>query len=628
MTERARHFYEFGPFRLDTIERRLLRDGDAIRLTPKVYDTLLVLVENHGSALEKDELMQRLWPDCVVEEGSLTRNVYVLRRVLGETSNGPQYIETLPKRGYRFIAPVEEWWEEPPELIVEERSGSRITIEEQSVPGFFAGPWKTLGLLAVGIVLTGIAVYWTAARTAKRGASPSIAVLPFVNLTGDPQNEYLGDGLTDELINTLSRIGELRVVGRTSVFQFKGKAQDLRRVGEQLRVRTVLEGSVRGAGKNVRITAQLIDVADGYQLWADAYEREMKDVVAIQEVIARAIVDSLKVRLTGGNRLSLVKRGTENIEAYHLYLKGRHSLNKRTGEEMKKAVDLFEQAIAKDPNYAAAHAALADAYTLLVGHALLPPQDAVAKARTAAAKAVSIDETLSDAHAVLGHIKYVYEWDWSGSDREFRRSLELNPGNVTARFLYCSMCLLRLGRTEEAIAEAQRARDLDPLSATANWGLGSVLYRSRAYDRAIEQLRLALEMDPNYYPAQVELGFSLIQKKMLDEAVAVLEKASSLSGGAPRALGVLGHAYALSGRKEAALELLRKLMAEPVLQPSAVAQIYLGLGERDRALTWLEKAVAGERTGLLPAVKVDPIYDSLRGDPRFTELIKRMGLDK
>jgi TolB-like protein/Flp pilus assembly protein TadD len=453
----------------------------------------------------------------------------------------------------------------------------------------------------------------------------SVAVLPFSDLSPQKDQDYFCDGITEELTNALAKIEGLRVVSRTSAFQFKGKVSDIRKIGEQLNVGTLLEGSVRRAGNKLRITAQLVKVSDGYHLWSGTYNRETEDVFAIQEEISRAIVNALEVRLVAGPGRPLVEGHTENLRAYNLYLQGRYHWNKRTETGTRKGIEYFEQAIAEQPNYAAAHAGLADSYALLASVAR--PKDVMPKAKAAALKTLEIDNTFAQAHASLAFVLSFYDWDWPAAEREYQRAIELNPGNATAHQWY-SGYLRAVGRMDQAFNEMKRAQELDPLSLAAGRDMGRLFRSMRQYDRAIEQYRKVLELDPNFPSAYMHLGMAYEEKRMYKEAVAAFEKARSLGGANSLILGSLGHGYAVSGNRPGAerlLEELRDLSMRGYASPISRVLIYIGLGERDRAFEWLDRAYE-EHDPWLAWLKADPIFDSLRADPRFDILLKKLGL--
>jgi serine/threonine protein kinase/Tfp pilus assembly protein PilF len=470
----------------------------------------------------------------------------------------------------------------------------------------------------------------------RKETGPSIAVLPFANLSADKEQEYFCDGMAENLINALTHVEDLRVVARTSAFSFRGKEIDIREVGRKLKVETLLEGSVRKAGSRLRISAQLINVADGYHLWSEKYDRDIgetccpEDIFTIQDEISLAVVDKLKVKLLGEEKAKLVKRHTRDLEAYDLYLKGRFFWNKRTQEGYRKSLGYFQQAIDRDPTYALAYVGIADCHNLLGWYDYLPPQEAFARARAAAQKALEMDDTLAEANASRGWISTNYEWDWPAAESKYRRAIELNPSYATAHQWYAEY-LSYMGRHDESVAEAKRAQELDPFSMIINTDLGQVLYYARQYDQAIEQLQKTLELDPNFIVAHFFLAFVYAQKAMNDKAIAEAQRAMDLSArDHSLILAQLGATYSYSGRRDDAkkvLDELHQLSNQRYVSPFYMALIYMGLGQKDQAFEWLERAYK-ERDHWLETLKVHPWLDSLRSDPRFTALLKRIGLEK
>ena len=484
--------------------------------------------------------------------------------------------------------------------------------------------WATLG---IGAFLVGVVLVALLYMNQRRGAAiDSIAVLPLVNVSADPNTEYLSDGISESIINTLSQLPNLRVMARSTVFRYKGKDTDPQKVGQDLRVRAVLTGRVLQRGDTLIVQTELVDAEKGSQLWGAQYNRPVADVLAVQEDISREISQNLRLRLTGEEKQRLTKHSTENAEAYQLYLKGRYYWNKRTPQGFKKAREQFEQAIEKDPGYALAYTGLADCYNVLDWYGLLAPKECYPKAQAAATKALALDDTLAEAHASLGFLKALYEWDWSGSEREFKRAIELNPNYSTAH-LYYNNFFSGQGRLDEALVEHRRALESDPLSLVINAALGNTLYFRRQYDQAIEQFRRTLEMDPNFPLAHLGLGMAYEQKGMYAAAIAGLQKATELFEGEPIGLAALGHAYAVSGKKEEArkiLEELDQLRKRRYVSAYYFAAIYAGLGEKDQAWAWLEKAYEERASWLNVRFKVDPRFDSLHSDPRYQDLLRRM----
>jgi serine/threonine protein kinase/Tfp pilus assembly protein PilF len=465
-----------------------------------------------------------------------------------------------------------------------------------------------------------------ASKTAEPLGVRSLAVLPFANLSADKENEYFSDGLAEEIINALTRLPGLRVIARTSSFSFRGKEADVREIGAKLNVESILEGSVRKSGSRIRITAQLINVADGSHHWSERYDREMTDVFAIQDDISQAIVNKLRVELEASQ--PLIKRYTENVEAYNLYLKGRYHILKMTPEGFAKAKEYYEQAIAIDPNFALAWYGLAYFYHLLGYLGIMPPKAANAQSSQAAQKALEHDDMLAEAHAMMAVLR-ASEFDWGGAEREFGRALELDPKSQDVWFNYEYYYLVPMRRLDEAIVASRRAAELDPLSPTRQWFLGYRFYMARQWDRAIEQCRNVLELDPNYYLGYFLLAACNTGAGNLDEAVRAFEKAAQLSGRIPMTLGTLGCAYALSGRigqAQKLLEELQELAKKAYVQPWSFAAIYVGLGEIDRCFDWLEKMV-DEREPLMFEFPVNVAFYPLRSHPRYRALLRKMNLD-
>jgi TolB-like protein/Flp pilus assembly protein TadD len=481
----------------------------------------------------------------------------------------------------------------------------------------------TAGLTAMILILMGMGIYLFTVPS----QIDSLAVLPFVNASADPNMEYLSDGIAETLMNQLSQLPNLKVISRASVVRYTGKESDPQAAGKSLNVQAVLMGKVVQTDDNLTISAELVDVRNNRHLWGDKYTRKLADILVLQDEIARQISNQLRIRLTGEEKNRLAKRHTENTEAYQLYLKGRYFWNRRTQEGIKKAVEFFQQAIEKDPNYALAYAGLADSYNVLAVFSELPPKEAYPKAKAAAMKALEIDDTLAEAHTSLASVRLRHDWDWLGAEGEFKRAIKLNPSYATARYWY-ALYLAQMGRFDEAIAEAKRAQEVDPVSLVTNYHVGAILYYARQYDKAIEQLRMTLELDPNFAVAHTFLGRAYRQKGMYEEAIAEFQKAITLAGVSSNRLGELGHAYAVSGnRGEArkALDELKELSKRRYVSPYAMALLYIGLDEKDQALKWLGKAHE-ERISSLDTLKVNPMFDTLCSDPTFADLLRRMGL--
>ena len=469
----------------------------------------------------------------------------------------------------------------------------------------------------------GLARYSAGSLAEVTPAMASIAVLPLVNMSPDPDTEYFSDGLTEELISSLSSCDSLRVVARTSAFEFKGKTENVRGIGEKLRVNTVLEGSVRKAGRTMRITVRLINVADGFQLWSEKFDREMADIFAVQDEIAGAVAGNLRVTLVEKPRRS--KMGTAQVEAFELLLKGRYHWNQQTAEGFQKAVAYFQEALRLDPKFGAAYAGLADYYALLGLWSLGDPNDVWPRAKVVALKALQLDDALAEAHISMGYIRIFYDWDREQARREYLRALELNPGLPTAHMSYTTY-LLQTEQVQEALKEMQKAKDLDPLSTLMGSGVAFIYFYLRDFDQAIAEHKKVLELDANYTYSQLGLGLAYEQKGVYPEALEMLEKARASSGDNPMVLGSLGGCYAKAGQEEHARQLLNQLDemgTRQYVSPVCQASIYIGLGEIETAMEWLEKAANG-RAAFLGYLPVWPPYDPLRSHPRFAALRKRI----
>ncbi len=478
---------------------------------------------------------------------------------------------------------------------------------------------------AILVALLGLLAWlYLSAEHAK--AIDSIAVLPFANASGDPNAEYLSDGITEDLINSLSQLPKLRVVPRSLAFRYRGQEADLRKIGRDLNVRAVLMGRVLQHGDSLNIQTDLVDVTDVSQLWGQQYSRKMSDIIVIQEEISKAVTQKLGLRPTGEEQKRLTKRYTESPEAHQLYLKGRYHAFKFNTEELAKGLEYFRQAVAIDPNYALAYDGIAYYYNLVVDWTI-PPAEAMSKAKEAASKALELDDTLPEAHTSLACVYFWYDWDWQAAEREFRRAIDLNP-NYAPAHTYYGWYLIWMGRADEGLAENRRAEELDPLSDEASVLLGWGLYYAHHYDQAITQLRKSLDLDPNNWTAYAMLGHAYTQQGRFPEAIAALEKARQIEDHISVPLAALGHTYAVSGRRAEARKALDELIARSRrghVPACTLAVIYAELGDKDQAFTWLEKGYA-DRSWYLTSIKVDPKFDSLRSDPRYKDLLRRIGL--
>jgi len=571
----------FGDFEFDSRARQLRKHGHTIRLHGQPLEILGLLLERPAQVVLREELRARLWPqDTFVDfEHSLNAAVNKLREALDDDANNPRFIETVPRRGYRFISAV--------------------------------GLHDSQNLLGE----------WSSPRI------QSLVVLPLENLSNDPEQEYFADGMTDQLITNLAQISALKVISRTSAMRYKGTKKSLPEIARELHVDAVVEGAVMWVGGRVRISAQLIEAPTDYHLWAASYERDLRDVLSMQEEVTRAIASEIRVNLSAQEQARLASTRPIDPEAYRLYLKGRYYWNKRSLEGFRKAIEYFQQATAKDPAYALAYVGLADTYTYFSFFDVVPPREAMPKAKAAAARALEIDNRLGEAHVSLGYVSYMYDWDWPAAGKHFEQALTLNPAYSRAHTFY-PFYLSSLGRSEEALAVAKRSLDLDPASPAVNHSLAVQFYFARQFDQAIEQAHKTLELDPNFAISYELLGEVYVSRGMYREGLSELEKYSALSRGRAMSLALLGYAHARLGERSQALRMLEQLEAtskERYTPAFSFAVVDAGLGEKDQAFAWLEKAY-GERTSRLGYLKVEPLWDPLRPDPRFADLVRRIGL--
>jgi len=586
----AKQMYRFGQFVLDPEERLLLRDGKPVSLTPKAFDILLALAENSGHLVKKDDLMRRVWPDAFVEEANLAQNISVIRRVLD--SDHGQYIETVPKIGYRLTVKTDiltEPQSQPEVSHIAESPKLPDRIEPLPQVGRAASRRTRQNLAAipaVALAILAVAVLALYMRSrGERAASvriSSLAVLPLENLSKDPEQEYFADGMTDELITDLAKIHALKVISRNSVMQYKGKHKPVPQIGRELNVDAVVEGTVTRAGDRVRITAQLIAAQQDRHLWADSYEGDLRNVLALQDEVTTAIARQISIQLTPQEQTEFGHARSVNPEAHQAYLRGLDEVRRHTVESNAKAIEHFQRAIAIDPNDALAYAGLAVAYT----SSDEAPKASMPKAKAAALKAIELDDTLAEAHSSLGFIKLVFDWDWPGAEQELQRALQLNPNSPLAHMHYGRYLLLVPHRMDDAIQSCQRAYDLDPAVPAELDDLVGILFFARKYTAAINEAAQELEDNsPLLAVAYAELG-------RRDEALAVAGRAEATTK-SPTLLAQTASAYALAGDKRRAYALLEKVLAQGNQQYVCgmnVAAVYSMLGDKDQAMTWLEKA--------------------------------------
>jgi TolB-like protein/Tfp pilus assembly protein PilF len=567
--------FRFGEFELDISAYELRRGGQPVHLERHPMDLLILLVERRLQLVPRADIVKRLWDPGVFVDVEMGVNTAIrkLRQALRDSRESPAFVETISGKGYRFIAPVKA-------------------------------------------VLLG--------RTEQ--AIESVAVLPFANDSADPDAEYLSDGISETLISNLSQIGNLRVVARSTVFRYRGKDIDLQKAGNDLHVRAVVSGRLLQRGDTLIVRAELMDVATGAQLWGGQYHRKAEDVFALQDDLSREISEKLQLQLSGNEKQRLTKRYTEDSEAYRLYLKGRYHWNKRSPEGLQKAVEYFRQALDKHPTYSLAYAGLADTYAYLSFFNLVAPREAMPKAKTAAMKALEIDNDVAEAHVSMGYVSFTYDGDWAAAGKHFEQALALNPAYSRAHTFY-PFYLSSLGRSEEALEVAKHALDLDPASPAVSHSLAVQLYLARKFERAIEQTHGTLDMDANFAISYAVLGEAYLAKGMYREGLSALEKYSVLSRRCSASLALLGYSQARLGERKQSIQLIDELKAaskECFVPALWFALIYAGLEEREQAFTWLERAVA-ERFNRLAYLKVEALWDPLRSDPRFADLLRRVG---
>jgi TolB-like protein/DNA-binding winged helix-turn-helix (wHTH) protein/tetratricopeptide (TPR) repeat protein len=629
----------FGTYEVSLQSGEVRKSGLRIRVQHQPLKLLEILLERPGEVVTREELCSRVWPNETFGDFDQALNIAIakLRTALGDSAENPRFIETLSKRGYRFIADVSVV--DPNARTGKPEPGGTIpgaTEVEHALPAaglaatrkshLWTWHWG-LALLALVLGMSILALWVFHSRAQTPTGIRSLAVLPLENLSGDPAQNYFADGMTDELITDLAQISALRVISRTSAMAYKEARKPLPQIARELDVDAVVEGSVLRSGDRVRITAQLIEARTDKHLWSQSYEGELRDTLAVQNSVARAIADQIRINLTPREQAALRSVDVVNPAAYESYLKGRFFWNKRTADGLRVALAYFNQAIGEDPKYARSYSGLADTYALLGDwqYAAMPAKEAFPKAKVAAIKALELDSSLGEAHNSLAFVLDGFDWDLAAAGREFRRAIELNPGYATAHHWY-AWHLSLLGRYDEAIGEMRKAQNLDPLSLIINADLAELLVIAHSYDESVEQSRKTIELDPNFALAHNQLAEAYIQKHMYEKAIQELQKAVHLSGDSPIIVANLARAYALSGKRTQTVQLLDSLKKRSDLGNSSapeIATIYASLGDTDQAMSWLEKAY-NDRFN--PGVLLRPGFDPLRSDSRFRDLVHRTGL--
>ena len=628
----------FGVFEVDLRAGELRKHGLQVRLQEQPFEVLVMLLEHPGEVVTREELQKRLWPaDTFVDfDHGLNKAINKIREALGDSAESPRFVETVARRGYRFLADVRVADAAPvrsPELATELHPrpeardrpdvAEKLAMPKRILPSI---AWKisAFALLVLSASLVAWKLHsWNRPSTVIR----SLAVLPFESLSSDASQDYFADGMTDELISDLGQISALRVISRTSVMGYKRARKPLPQIARELNVDAVVEGTVLRSGDQVRITAQLIEASADKHLWSQSYEGELRDTLSLQNNVARAIADQIRISVKPQEQAALKSVKVVNPEAYVSYLKGRYFWNKRTADSLKVALAYFNQAIEEDPKYAQAYSGLADTYALLGDwqYAVMTPKEALPKAKAAAMKALELDSALGEAHNSFAFCLDGFDWDLDSAGKEFQRAIELNPGYATAHHWY-AWHLALLHQYDEALAEMRKAESLDPLSLIINADLAELLALAHSYDESIRQSRKTIEMEPSFALAHNHLGQAYLQKHMNDEAVEELQKAVQLSGDSPTSIANLARAYVASGKRSQAQNLLSDLTkrSNPSHSfASEIAVIYVALGDTDQAITWLKK---GYEERFNPGVLLRPGFDPIRSDPRFQDLVRRIGL--
>jgi TolB-like protein/DNA-binding winged helix-turn-helix (wHTH) protein/tetratricopeptide (TPR) repeat protein len=638
--------FQFGGFTLDIHDHTLKQSEQPISLRPKSFETLAFLVEHRGRLVSKDELLERVWAGVVVTDGALTHCIEEIRHVIGDDPHHPHFIQTVPRVGYRFIAQVQELPDgSTEEEVVEEEEYTTLNVRfrgddevgtethrhVKTLPERLSPPGR-LKLTTVAIIASAILVLLAIAlvyilSAGRSGAITSLAVMPFENLSRDPEQDYFADGLTDALIAEIAKIGRLRVISRTSAMQYKNSRKSISEIAEELQVDGVIEGSVFRSGERVRITAALIATGGERRLWGETYERDQRDMVTLLRVMARTLAQEIPIELTPTERARFSRDASVDPVVYELYLKGRYHWNKRTAEGFRKGIECFETALARDPYYAPAYVGLADSYNMLGDYDLLPPKMAFPKARAAALQALAVDNSLAEAHASLAFSAMRFDWDWAEVEREYGLAIASDPNSSNAHHWY-GLYLATRGRFDDAGEELRKAHALDPLALIITANLAWVHYFAREYDQAIMVCKEALELDSSFTSAHVKLGWAYEQKQMYREARGEFRTAINSEGNDPILRLFLAHAFAVEGARGDAIALMQEVTEHShdlYLSGYHVAAVYAGLRDRARSLEWLKKAY-GERSGWLAWLNVDPKFDDLRGESQFVALLDSLRL--
>ena len=630
---------KFGDdFELDCAAGQLRRSGRILKIERIPMEVLLFLVQHRGELVTRERLVEKIWGKDVYldTDNSINGAIRKIRQVLKDDPEQPRFIQTITGKGYRFIAPV-TGSDTAPEAVTE---APRPSVREDAAARL--PRWRALGILTLATVIVaivgwGVYVRWFEGKVRPLGSGGRVmlAVLPFENFTGDSSEDYFSDGLTEEMIGQLGNLdpAHLGVIARTSVMHYKHSQESIPAIGRDLGIQYVIEGSVRRDAKRVRITVQLIQVKDQSHLWARQYDRDLGHLLELQEEVAREVANEIEFSLSGRRpieprRAAAPVRGANSYETYDLYLKGRYFWNKRTAEGFRQAADYFQQAIDRDSNFGRAYAGLADTFTLMSTWYMGPQNELMPKAKATALRALELDESLADAHASLALIKENYDYDWPGAEKEFRRAIELDPQYATAHQWYAEF-LSWQGRFPEAFAESEQARQLDPISLIIATDRASIFYESRQYESALKQWRSVLDLDPNYDRAEDLMIPAYLQLGRYDDAIKVIDRWEA-AGEGPWMWGWKAAVYARAGHPDEARRALAKLeqsSGSPANRDASLLIAYSGTGQKERALALLQQMYA-EHSNAVVKIKVDPMFDPLRSDPRFKDLLLRLGLER
>ena len=611
--------------RIDLSRYDLSVDGQRVKLERQPMELLIFFAQRKGQLVSREDIVEKLWgKDVFVDvDRSINAAVRKIRSALKDDPSEPKFLETVVGKGYRLVGEVElvgvasSVVQSPPSASLAKRLNYKLALA---------------GLVLAALVGVGWSYWrWRSSTTSSAPAIHSIAVLPLENLSTDASQEYFADGMTDELISDLAQISALRVISRTSVMRYRNARTSVTEIGRELNVDAVVEGSVERSGGRVRVSAQLIQASTDTHLWAKTYERDLGDVIGLQDELARAIADEIRIKLLPTERVRLTTARATNPDAYDAYLRGLYHMNKRDQSDLEKSTAYFERAVDLDPDYALAYVGLADSYALRGSllYMVLPPREAMPKSKAAALRALQIDSELGEAYATRAYVETLYDWDWVKSEEDFRRAVALKPNDAQAHLWY-AMHLAALGRHNESIAQVKRAQDLDPLSLIINTTHGLMLYFAGKYDDAIEQYNNVLDMDSDFYVAHWQLGLAYEQKQMYEQALAEFQKASKLSPRNSSILESIGETYALAGRRTEARQILSqltRLSKREFVAPELMAYLYVGLGDTDKAFDALNKAYDLRDNNLI-FLNVDPSFRSIRSDARFQDLLQRLGLSK